>query len=85
METNNSVRLQNYLDDLNRKLDGIIEAIGSEVKNTDRLISVKEASRLLNRSEYCLRQDIKDGKLPAKKVGRGWLISYNEIQRRIKN
>lgn len=65
---------------IDRKLDGILGIINADVRVSDRLISVKEASKILNRSEYCLRMDINKGKIPAKKVGRGYLLSYNQVQ-----
>lgn len=66
--------------ELGRKLEEIVNIINADVRVPDRLISVKEASKILNRSEYCLRLDINAGKIPAKKVGRGYLLSFNQVQ-----
>ena len=46
----------------------------------DRLISVAEAAKLLCRSEYCIREDIRNGHLPAKKKGKAYKLSFNTIQ-----
>jgi len=80
MDNNETKAIRRELAALNRKLDGIADIINQDVRVPDRLISVREASKLLNRSEYCLRIDINQGRIPAKKVGRGYLLSYNYVQ-----
>ena len=80
MDNNETKAIRRELAALNRKLDGIADIINQDVRVPDRLISVREASKLLNRSEYCLRIDINLGRIPAKKVGRGYLLSYNYVQ-----
>lgn len=72
--------LTKALRDIARKVDEIHAALNADVRVPDRLITVREASKILNRSEYCLRIDINKGLIPAKKVGRGWLLSYNQVQ-----
>ncbi|MCF0219824.1 MAG: hypothetical protein HUK14_08585 [Muribaculaceae bacterium] len=39
-----------------------------------------EAAKLLCRSEYCIREDIRNGRLPAKKKGKAYKLSFNTIQ-----
>lgn len=80
MDNNETKAIRRELAALNRKLDGIADIINQDVRVPDRLITVREASKLLNRSEYCLRIDINQGRIPAKKVGRGYLLSYNYVQ-----
>lgn len=80
MDNNETKAIRRELAALNRKLDGIADIINQDVRVPDRLISVREASKLLNRLEYCLRIDINQGRIPAKKVGRGYLLSYNYVQ-----
>lgn len=85
MENKEHKHLLKAVQELGRKLDGIVSIINTDVRVPDRLISVKEASKILNRSEYCLRIDINAGKIPAKKVGRGYLLSYNQVQKMVCN
>ncbi len=85
MENKEHKNLLKAVQELGRKLDGIEKIINADVRSSDRLISVKEASKILNRSEYCLRIDINAGKIPAKKVGRGYLLSYNQVQKMVCN
>lgn len=85
MDNDNSKAIRRELAAINRKLDGIVDIINQDVRTADRLISVREASQILNRSEYCLRIDIGKGRIPAKKVGRGYLLSYNQVQAMVNN
>ena len=85
MDNDNSKAIRRELAAINRKLDGIVDIINQDVRTADRLISVREASQILNRSEYCLRIDIAKGRIPAKKVGRGYLLSYNQVQAMVNN
>lgn len=55
------------------------KASGSEPV-ADRLISVAEAAKLLCRSEYCIHEDIRNGRIPAKKNGKAYKLSFNTIQ-----
>lgn len=80
MDNNEQKTILRAVQELGRKLEEIACIINSDVRVPDRLISVKEASKILNRSEYCLRLDINAGKIPAKKVGRGYLLSFNQVQ-----
>ena len=80
MDNNETKAIRRELAALNRKLDGIADIINQAMRVPDRLISVREASKLLNRSEYCPRIAINQGRIPAKKVGRGYLLSYNYVQ-----
>lgn len=85
MDNDNSKAIRRELAAINRKLDGIVDIINQDVRTADRLISVREASQILNRSEYCLRIDISKDRIPAKKVGRGYLLSYNQVQAMVNN
>lgn len=85
MDNDSSKAIRRELAAINRKLDGIVDIINQDVRTADRLISVREASQILNRSEYCLRIDICKGRIPAKKVGRGYLLSYNQVQAMVNN
>lgn len=85
MDNDNSKAIRRELAAINRKLDGIVDIVNQDVRTADRLISVREASQILNRSEYCLRIDISKGRIPAKKVGRGYLLSYNQVQAMVNN
>ncbi|MCL7455404.1 MAG: helix-turn-helix domain-containing protein [Anaerolineae bacterium] len=44
-------------------------------------LTPQEVSTLLRVSVYTVRRWIKDGELPAYKVGRGWRISHSELNR----
>jgi len=48
-------------------------------------LTPQEVSELLRVSVYTVRRWIKDGNLPAYKVGRGWRISETEIDEWLRN
>lgn len=47
--------------------------------------TVKEAELILKVGGKTVRNYIKDGKLPAAKIGRGWVIRHNDLDSFIKN
>lgn len=68
-----------------KKLNARVDNLEAKEKESDYLISVKEAARMLHVSEYAVRCEIKRGNIPAKQEGRAYHLSYNEVQRRVNN
>lgn len=67
------------------KISTRLDRIEGAADESDYLISVKDAAKILHVSPYTLRQDIRSGNMPAKHEGRAYLLSYNEVQRRANN
>lgn len=66
---------------INKRLSKLEEYFeGKEMP--DRLISVKDAARILHASPESLRADIKAGRIPAKRPGRAWLLREREVLKR---
>ena len=53
------------------------------MRASDRLITVREAAKMLGISEYCLRKEIKDGNIKAKRNGRAFKLSYLDVKARL--
>ena len=55
-----------------------------EVKNMDKMYSVKEVATLLSLAEITIRQWIQRGKIESIKIGSARRISENEVKRLLK-
>ena len=62
-----------HLSDIDKRMSDAANNDG------DRYVTVKEAAKMLSRSEFCIRQDINEGRIPAKKRGRGYVMVYRDI------
>lgn len=71
------------LDRIERKLDKILSTMNSDMRMADRLITVREAAKMLGISEYCLRNEIKAGNIKAKRKGRAYKLSFLDIKARL--
>ena len=61
----------------------MLKRIRSDGEETDRLLTVNEAAAFLRTTEQTLKRWIRDGKIKAVTFGRKYLISKEEISRRI--
>ena len=68
---------------MERKIDRILSIMNSDMRASDRLITVREAAKMLGISEYCLRKEIKDGNIKAKRNGRAFKLSYLDVKARL--
>jgi len=62
---------------LSRRLEGRLSVVGKAKRTAEHLafLTPEEVSEVLRVSVYTVRRWIKEGSLPAYKVGRGWRIS----------
>lgn len=64
-----------------RKINQLLEAFNANVRTEDRLITVKEAAKMLGVSPYTVRQEIANGSLKAQRNGRAYKLSFLLIQK----
>ena len=64
-----------------RKVNQLLEAFNANVRTEDRLITVKEAAKMLGVSVYKVRQEIACGNLKAQQNGRAYKLSFLQIQK----
>lgn len=64
-----------------RKVNQLLEAFNANIRTEDRLITVKEAAKMLGVSAYTIRQEIANGSLKAQRTGRAYKLSYIQIQK----
>ena len=49
--------------------------------DTDKIISVEEAAKVIGISERRVRQLLRENRLQGKKIGRGWLVFESSYER----
>lgn len=75
---------QQYWDKLQKVVDAAVESKISALqkrKETGGTITVQEAAKYLNVAEITVHQYIKKGLLPAKKLGRKYIIQEADVKK----
>lgn len=49
------------------------------MKEEDKYLTSKEVAELLNISDYTIKRFAREGRIPARKIGRQWRFSRQEI------
>lgn len=75
--------MENPFQKIEERLSGIEDLLSQihakSIEEEETFLNVKEAAKLLNVSEQSIHNYIREGKIPAKKVGRPYLILKSDL------
>lgn len=75
--------MENPFVTIEKRLSGIEHLLSQiytkSIKEADTYLNVKEAAKFLQVSEQSIHNYIREGKIPAKKVGRPYLILKSDL------